>query len=184
MSFRHSLFSIVSVITTTGFAVVDYTTWGWFAIVFFFFLTYMGACAGSTAGGLKIMRIMIAAKVVMRQFKILLYPNGNFTLKYQGKNVDNPLVLAVLGFLSLYVLSNAFLTVALTMVGLDFYTALSGAATAIANVGPGIGAVIGPSGNFSSLPDSALWLLSFGMLLGRLEILTVIVLFSPQYWRS
>jgi trk system potassium uptake protein TrkH len=183
-SFRYSIFSIVSIITTTGYAIVDYTLWGSFAVVFFLFLTYFGACAGSTSGGIKIMRIVISMKVVSRQFKTLLYPNGVFALTYQEKNIDNAAVLAVLVFLSLYVLLNAILTLALTLVGLDFYTAISGAATAIANVGPGIGSVIGPVGNFSSLPDSALWLLSFGMLMGRLEILTVAVLFSPQFWKN
>lgn len=183
-SFRYSLFSIISVITTTGFAATDYTAWGNFAIIFFFFITYMGASAGSTAGGIKTMRIIIAAKVASRQIKALLYPRGVFAMTYQGKELDDGLVLTVLGFLSLYVMSNVFVTIALSLVGLDFYTAVSGAATAIANVGPGIGEIIGPSGNFSSLPDSAKWILSFAMLLGRLEILTVVVLFSSDYWRK
>lgn len=183
-SFVLSSFNIASVITTTGFATTDYTTWGSFSIVFFFFLTYVGACAGSTAGGLKIMRINIIAKALMRQLNILIHPHGIFTIRYQRRTVDRMVVATVLGFSGLYVISNAALTIILTWIGLDFETAISGAATAIANVGPGIGKIIGPSGNFSTLPDAALWVLSFGMLLGRLEILTVMVLISPNFWRN
>lgn len=183
-SFRYSLFSIMSIITTTGFAVTDYTLWGSFAVIFFLLLTYIGACAGSTAGGAKIMRLLITGRVVHHQFKMLLFPNGHFPLKYQEKNINSSLIMGVLVFLSLYVLFNVVLALALTLCGLDFYTAISGAATAIANVGPGIGRIIGPAGNFSTLPNSALWLLSFGMLVGRLEILTVLVLFSPRYWQK
>lgn len=182
-SFVLSSFNIASVISTTGFASTDYTLWGPFPIVFFFFLTYVGSCAGSTAGGLKIMRINIIAKALMRQLNILIHPHGVFTIRYQRRTVDRVVVATVLGFSGLYVLSNAALTIVLTWIGLDFETAISGAATAIANVGPGIGKIIGPAGNFSTLPDAALWALSFGMLLGRLEILTVMVLFTPDFWR-
>ena len=183
-SFTYSVFSIVSIITTTGYATTDYTAFGAFAVTFFFFLTYIGSCAGSTAGGIKIMRISIAAKAVNKQINKMLYPSGVFPLKYQGKAVDSTLVNTVLGFLGLYVLSNVLLALCLTAMGLDFETAISGAATAIANVGPGIGEVIGPSGNFSSLPAAAKWLLCVGMLIGRLEILTVVVVFTPAYWRQ
>jgi len=183
-AFVWSSFNIISVITTTGFATTDYTAWGGFAVSFFFFLTYVGACAGSTAGGLKVMRISIIAKALWRQLKMLIYPNGNFVITYQRKPVDRLIVATILGFSSLYVLSNAIITILLTAIGLDFETAISGAATAIANVGPGIGSIIGPSGNFSTLPDSALWILSLGMLLGRLEILTVMVIFTPHFWQK
>jgi len=182
-SFTYAIFSIVSVITTTGYATIDYTTFGAFAVTFFFFLTYIGSCAGSTAGGIKIMRISIASKAVGKQINRMLYPNGVFPLKYQGKVIGSELSNTVLGFLGLYVISNVILALCLTAMGLDFETAISGAATSIANVGPGIGSIIGPSGNFSSLPDAAKWLLCVGMLIGRLEILTVIVIFTPTYWR-
>ncbi len=183
-AFRVTLFHIISIITTTGYATADYTTWGNFPIVFFFFLTYIGLCTGSTAGGIKTMRIVIASKAVFWQFKSILYPHGVFILRYQGKTVDQELVSTVLGFLSLFVISNVFMTGILAFIGLDFATALSGSATAMANVGPGIGKIIGPAGNFSTLPDAAKWVLCAGMILGRLEILTVFVIFTPYYWRK
>lgn len=181
-SFVYCVFNIISVITTTGYATTDYSLWGPFAVMFFFFITYIGGCAGSTAGGLKIMRISIISKAVDRQLKLLLYPNSQIPLRYQGNVIEAPLVGAVLGFSALYVMSNVLLTLALSLTGLDFTTAISGAATAIANVGPGLGHIIGPAGNFSTLPDSAKWLLSLGMLVGRLEILTMLVLFTSYYW--
>lgn len=183
-SFRFALFNVVSVVTTTGYATTDYTLWGAFPIVFFFFLTYLGACAGSTTGGLKMMRLIIAAKTLNRQLKALIYPHGIFTVRYQGRPVERNVTVAVLSFLGLYVMSNAVLATALSLTGLDFATSLSGAATAIANVGPGLGNIIGPAGNFSSLPDIAKWLLCAGMLIGRLEIMTVFVIFRREYWRA
>lgn len=183
-SFQHTLFNIISIITTTGFATTDYTLWGSFAVTFFLFLTFLGACAGSTSGGIKVMRLVIAAKILKRQIKTLIYPHGSFALHYQGKLINTSVVLTVMGFLGLYVFCNVVLTIALSLLGLDFETALSGAATAIANVGPGVGSIIGPAGNFSSLPDAAKWLLCAGMLIGRLEIMTVLVLFRYEYWKS
>ena len=183
VSLQYVVFNVISIVTTTGYASTDYTGWGGFSILVFLVLTYMGACAGSTSGGMKVMRLVIAAKVVARQFKVLLYPNGTFILNYQGRKLDNKIVLPVLGFLSLYVLANVVLTIALAASGVDFETALSGAATVLANVGPGLGDEIGPAGNFANLPDSAKWLLSVGMIVGRLELLTVLVLLAPQYWQ-
>ena len=183
-SFRHVLFNIVSVITTTGYATTDYTDWGGFAVLSFLIVTYFGACAGSTSGGVKVMRIVIAMRVVSRQFKTLLYPNGVFVLRYQKRRLDDYTILTVLSFLSLYVGANVILTIGLSFTGLDFETSLSGAATALANVGPGIGAVIGPAGNFSSLSDTAKIMLCAGMIIGRLEILTLLVLFSPIFWKK
>ncbi len=183
-SFRYVAFNVVSVITTTGYATIDYTLWGPFAAAFFFFITYLGACAGSTSGGLKVMRLVIVAKSVGRQLNELLYPNGVFTQRYQGRRIGPRIEMIVLGFLGMYVLANVVLTLALTLLGLDFVTAISAAATSLANVGPGIGSTIGPAGNFASLPDPAKWLLCLGMLLGRLEILTVIVLFTFEYWQE
>ncbi len=179
-----SAFHIVSIITTTGFTTTDYTLWGALPVMFFFFLTYLGACAGSTSGGVKIIRVVVTAKAIARQIKALIYPRAVFVLRYQGKAMDYPVIMSIFGFLGLYVVANVFLTIALTLLGLDFTTAVSGAATALANVGPGVGSVIGPAGNFASLPDLAKWLLCFGMLLGRLEVLTIMVLFSRQYWTN
>lgn len=181
---RVAAFNIMSVMTTTGFASADYTLWGSFSCVLFFFMTYMGACAGSTSGGIKTVRLMIAAAAVQKQVRSLLYPHGIFEIKYNGKPVPSAIINAVLGFLCLFVTANVVLTGALAMTGLDFVTAVSGAATALANVGPGLGDIIGPSGNFSSLPAAAKWLLCAGMLLGRLEIMTVLVILTPGFWKT
>jgi len=180
---RYSTFNIISVVTTTGYATVDYTLWGQFAIAFFFFITFLGGCAGSTTGGIKMMRLIIAARVVGKQLKQLIYPNGQFSLHYQGRAIDNNVAMAVFAFLGVFVAANVLLTIALSFTGLDFPTAISGAATALSNVGPGVG-IIGPAGNFYTLPDSAKLLLCLGMLLGRLEVMTVLVLFRYEYWRT
>lgn len=183
-SLRYVVFNVISIITTTGYATTDYTLWGSFAVVSFFFITFLGSCAGSTAGGIKTMRLIIVGRIVQRQIKTLIFPRGTFTIRYQGCPIDTKVTIAVMSFLGVYIASNAFLTLALTLLGLDFETAISGAATALANVGPGIGPIIGPVGNFSTLPDAAKWLLCAGMLFGRLEIMTILVLFRPEYWRS
>lgn len=180
---RHSLFNIVSVVTTTGFATTDYLQWGSFSAVVFLFLTYLGACSGSTAGGIKTMRLQIVALNGMTILKKLVYPNGVFSSFYQGRPLTAPVVQSVMVFLFLYVFCNVVLTILLTMTGLDFETSISGAATAISNVGPGVGNIIGPAGNFSTLPDSSKILLAAGMILGRLELMTVLALFHPTFWR-
>ncbi|MBI4031902.1 MAG: TrkH family potassium uptake protein, partial [Proteobacteria bacterium] len=179
---RHSLFNIVSVVTTTGFATADYLQWDSFSSVVFLFLTYIGACSGSTAGGIKIMRLQIVALNGISVFKKFVYPNGVFSAFYQGRPLTAPVVQSVMVFLFLYVFCNVVLTLLLALTGLDFETSISGAATAIANVGPGIGSIIGPAGNFSTLPDTSKILLAAGMILGRLELMTVLVLFHPSFW--
>lgn len=183
-SFKYAIFNIVSLITTTGYATTDYTLWGAFPIALFFFLTYVGGCAGSTAGGMKMLRINIAFESLNRYLKTLIYPNGVFTATYQGKPITNDIVQAVMGFLFLFVLCNILLTIALSLTGLDLITSVTAAATAIANVGPGLGDTIGPAGNFSSLTDTAKWLLCLGMLLGRLEVMTMLVIITPAFWRD
>jgi trk system potassium uptake protein TrkH len=177
------VFNIVSVITTTGYATTDYTLWGSLAVGVFFFLTYLGGCAGSTSGGAKTMRILIGYEVFKNQLYKLIYPNGVFTMSYQGQPIDVKTAQSAMTFGALYVAANIILMLGLLLTGLDFKTALSGAATAVANVGPGVGDIIGPSGNFSSLPDAAKWMLCVGMILGRLEIMTILVLFMPTYWK-
>lgn len=183
-SFKFAAFNIISVVTTTGFATTDYTLWGAFPIALFFFLTYLGACAGSTSGGIKMLRINISFQALNRHIKTLIYPNGVFTATYQGRPLNPEVVQAVMGFLFLFVLCNVLLAIALAATGLDFITSITAAATAIANVGPGLGDTIGPAGNFASLTDTAKWLLCLGMLLGRLEVLTMLVLISPSFWRD
>jgi trk system potassium uptake protein TrkH len=179
----HSTFNIISVITTCGYASENYAAWGALPVILFFYITFSGACSGSTSGGLKIFRTQLAGLLLIKQFKLLVHPNAVWVQKYGSKPVNDQLLGSVLAFCFIYFASIAALALGLSMFELDFVTALTGAATAISNVGPGLGPVIGPDGNFSSLPDGAKWLISFGMLLGRLEILTVLLLFTPMYWR-
>lgn len=183
-SFKYTTFNVVSILTTTGYSTVDYTSWGPLPIAVFFFLMYLGGCAGSTTGGIKMLRINIAFQALLRHLKMLIYPNGVFTAQYQGKPLTNDIVHAVMGFLFVFILSNAVLSVALAMTGLDLVTAVTAAGTALANVGPGLGEAIGPAGSFASLSDTSKWLMCFGMLLGRLEIMTILVLFIPAFWRN
>jgi trk system potassium uptake protein TrkH len=181
---RFVAFSVVSVVTTTGFATVDYGQWGSFAVVAFFFLTFVGGCTGSTAGGIKVLRLELAALVIRNQFQRLYQPHGVFTIRYQGQRLQDDVARSAMTFIFIFILAFVFLGLGLSATGLDLITAFSGAATALANVGPGLGPVIGPVGNFSSLPDAAKWMLSAGMLMGRLEFLTVLVALSPMFWRD
>ncbi len=180
---RFSAFNVISILTSTGFVNTDYMKWGPFAAVVFLFITYLGACAGSTSGGMKVMRLVIAFETFKIQIKRLLYPNGVFSVRYQGSPLERSVVQSVLGFLFLYVVVNTVLTIAVTMTGVDFLSAVSSVAACMTNAGPGIGPIVGPAGNFSTLPDLAKWILSLDMLLGRLEILTVFVLFTRAFWR-
>ncbi len=182
-SLTHSLFTVVSIITTTGYATADYTLWGTLVLTIVFFLTYLGGCAGSTAGGLKAIRLQVALQSVHVQFMKLLYPSGVFIPHFRGMPIDHRVILSVLSFLFIYVFVNAAVSLLLALCGLDFMTAISGAASAIANVGPGIGGVIGPAGSYASLPDTAKWILCAAMLLGRLELMAVTVLFSVHFWK-
>jgi trk system potassium uptake protein len=183
VALRLVAFNVVSVVTTTGFATTDYTLWGAPAVICFFFLTYIGGCTGSTAGGVKIFRFQVMWAAAHIQFQRLVHPHGVYIARYDGSPLPDEVMVSVANFVLLYVSSAVFLSVALGCLGLDFITAVSGAATALGNVGPGLGPLIGPAGNFSSLPDLAKWLLSMGMLLGRLEILTCLILFMPAFWR-
>ncbi|HEY9539800.1 MAG TPA: TrkH family potassium uptake protein [Kiloniellaceae bacterium] len=183
-AFRLVTFNVVSVVTTTGFATTDYGQWGGLAVVVFFILTFIGGCTGSTAGGIKMLRLELAALMVRNQFQRLYQPHGILIIRYRGQAVADDVVKSAMNFIFIFILSFAVLSICLSAVGLDFITAVSGAATALANVGPGLGPVIGPAGNFSTLPDAAKWLLSAGMLLGRLEFLTLLVMLSPRFWRD
>ncbi len=181
---RFSAFNTVSIITGTGYSSTDYAGWGSFAVVAFFFFMFIGGCAGSTSCGVKIFRFQVLAETARVQMGQLLQPHGVFVPHYNARPIPDTVIEAVMSFFSLFALVYALLALALTALGLDFVTAISGAATAIANVGPGLGDIIGPSGTFQPLPDSAKWVLSAGMLLGRLELFTVLVLFTPQFWRA
>jgi trk system potassium uptake protein len=183
VALRLVAFNVVSIVTTTGFATTDYTTWGAPAVMVFFLLTYIGGCTGSTSGGVKVFRFQVMWAATHIQFQRLVHPHGVYIARYNGHPLSDEVMVSVANFVLLFVSSAVFLSVALGCLGLDFITAVSGAATALANVGPGLGATIGPAGNFASLPDLAKWLLAAGMLLGRLEILTCLILFMPSFWR-
>ena len=177
-------FNTTSTITTTGYALGDYTLWGGFSIVMFFFLTFIGGCSGSTAGGIKIFRFQICSRLLHIQLKQLVHPRGCFVQTYNGQPINSDILRSLVGFCFFFALLITAMTLLLSLCGLDPITSLSGAATAVANVGPGLGEIIGPAGNFSTLPNNAKWVLSFGMLMGRLEVITVLVLFTPAFWRG
>ena len=176
-------FNTISILTGTGYATTDYGAWGPFAIGVFFVLTFIGGCAGSTACGLKIFRLQVIFKAGWRYIRQLTLPNGVFVIRYNGRVLDDDVANSVVAFVLIFILSFSAVAISLSLMGLEPVTALSAAAAAIANVGPGLGAEIGPTGNYANLPDRAKWVLSFGMLLGRLEFLTVLVMFSPSFWR-
>lgn len=183
MAFREALFNIISIITGTGYASVDYQRWGSFPVVLLFFVGLIGGCAGSTCCSVKIFRYQLLFSAVVVQIRRIHLPSGVFRARYEGQPVTNEVLNSVMSFFGVFVATIGAVTIALGMTGLDFVTALSGAATALANVGPGFGDIIGPAGNFASLNDTAKWILTFAMLLGRLEILVVLVIFLPRFWR-
>lgn len=180
----HVVFNVISVVTTCGYASDDYTLWGPIATVAFFYLTFVGGCSGSTSGGMKIFRFQIATLLLASQLRFLIHSSGIFVSRYNGQKLTDEVTRGVVAFSFFFFLTIAGLALGLSLMGLDLITALSGAATAVANVGPGLGDTIGPSGNFASLPDPAKWMLCVGMLMGRLEILTVLVLLTPMFWRK
>lgn len=181
---RLSLFNVISVITTTGFALTDYSAWGYFSVAIFFMLTFAGGCSGSTAGGIKIFRFQVAWEIMVRHLKSQVHPNGVFRARYNNRPITDDIVSSVLTMTFLFMISMAVLTLVLAAMGVDFVSALTGAITAVCNVGPGLGEIIGPSGNFATLPDGAKWALGFGMLAGRLEITTMVILLVPAFWRK
>lgn len=181
---RYSAFNVVSVITGTGYGTTDFSLWGPFAVGTLFFLMCVGGCAGSTTCGIKIFRIQVLYEVTKAQIMQLLHPHGVFLPTYNGKPLPQGVPISVMSFFFLFALSFTLLAICLHLIGLDFLTAMSGAATSISNVGPGLGPIIGPGGTFAPLPDTAKWVLCVGMLLGRLELFTVMVLLAPKFWRS
>jgi trk/ktr system potassium uptake protein len=183
-AFRHALFSVTSVITGTGYATVDYGAWGPLATSVFFVLTFVGGCTGSTSCGIKIFRFQVLARDLYQHVRHILTPSLVYVKRYNGVPLPESVSVSVQSFVFLYIVSFFVLALALTATGLDPVTALSGAATAISNVGPGLGNIIGPAGNFASLPDVSKWLLTAGMLVGRLEILIILVLFTPRFWKG
>ena len=184
LNLRSISFNIISILTGTGYVNAQFDNWGSFPLFLFLSLMFIGGCAGSTTCGIKIFRIQILYSFITNQIKKIIYPKGIFILKYDQNPVDNKFIASVISFIYLYLVIFFLITTLLTLTGLDFLTSISGAATSISNVGPGLGSIIGPNGNFSSLPDISKLILTFGMILGRLELFAILVLFLPSFWKN
>tara|TARA_R100001369_G_scaffold92667_2_gene139029 strand:- start:816 stop:2261 length:1446 start_codon:yes stop_codon:yes gene_type:complete len=182
-AFRHGVFQVLAIVTTTGFVTADYTAWTTFLTVFFFGLMFLGGSAGSTAGGIKIVRHLIMIKNGILEFKRTLHPNAILPVRYKNKAVEQPIVYNILGFFILYMLSFIMGVLVFSWLGLDYKTALGGAASTLGNVGPALGD-LGPVNNYGALPAAAKWWASFLMLIGRLELFTVLILLTPFFWRN
>jgi len=180
---RLSMFNVVSVITTTGFGLDDFLTWGDFSIVVFAGLLFSGACSGSTSGGIKIFRFQIAFSLLQRQLMLLMHPHALFPQKYNNRKVSDEILRSLVAFILAYMATIAVSTLLLTAFGSEAMISLTASITAVSNVGPGLVPAIGPSGNFAGFPDASKWVLSIGMLMGRLEILTVAVMLTRHFWR-
>ena len=181
---RSVIFNSISILTGTGYVTGQFDQWGSFSLFYFLILMFIGGCAGSTTCGIKIFRVQILYKFVMTQLKKIIYPRGIFVIKYENNNVNDKFLASIISFIYLYILIFFFITALLSITGLDFITSISAAATSISNVGPGLGSVIGSNGNFSTLPDASKWILSAGMILGRLELFAILVLFLPSFWKK
>jgi len=184
ISLRAISFNVVSILTGTGYVTKEFDSWGSFPLIFFLILMFIGGCAGSTTCGIKIFRVQILYLFLINQLKKIIYPRGIFIIKYDNKSVDEKFMASIISFIYLYIIIFFIITALLSLSGLDFITSISGAATSISNVGPGLGTTIGPNGNFYLLPDFSKWVLSIGMILGRLELFAILVLFLPSFWRN
>ena len=182
VSLRSISFNVISILTGTGYVTQNFDDWGSFPLIYFLILMFIGGCAGSTACGIKIFRVQILYLFLKNQLKKIIYPRGIFIIKYDNNNVNEKFMASIIAFIYLYIIIFFIITAMLSLSGLDFTTSISGAATSISNVGPGLGELIGPNGNFSQLPDFSKWVLSFGMILGRLELFAILVLFLPSFW--
>jgi trk system potassium uptake protein TrkH len=182
-SIRNALFHVVSLVTTTGYVTSDYENWASFSRMIFFILLFIGGCAGSTGGGIKVIRHFVLFKNGLLELKRLVHPRAVIPVRVNGKAVSSEIIANVQAFFIFYILIFIFGSVVLSMTGLDFITSLGAVATCLGNVGPGIGTV-GPVSNFAHLPDLVKWFLSFLMLLGRLELFTVLIIFSPAFWKK
>jgi len=180
---RHVALNVTSVVTTTGFALGDYSLWGNFSLMLFFYLGFVGGCSGSTAGGIKIFRFQVAYILLKANLNQLIHPRAVIKQKYNGHRLDEEIVRSILTFSFFFAITICIIALLLSLLGVDWMTALTGAAGTVSGVGPGLGEVIGPAGNYATLPDAAKWILAGGMLLGRLEIITVLVLCMPAFWR-
>jgi len=183
-SFRLSIFNITSILTGTGYTSTNYNTWGSFGLVIMIIIMFIGGCAGSTTGGIKIFRLQLLFRGAKTQIKKLTQPHGVFLTSFNGKSVTEDAFNSIMGFFFMYIFIFVLASMALSFYNLDFLTAFSAAAAAISNVGPGLGSIIGPSSNYSSLPNGAKWILSLTMLVGRLELFTFLVLISISFWKK
>lgn len=181
---RSTTFAMISVITTSGFVTENYMQWGNFAIVFFLMLLMTGACTGSTSGGIKMFRYSILLKTTKTRMKSMAQPYGVFIPRYGEKPITDDILIGIMVFIGLYFVFTAVSTLALSLTGLDLVTSLSGSLSALSNVGPALGHIIGPDKTFASLPDAAKWIMSVDMLLGRLEFITVLMIFTPYIWKK
>ena len=181
---RISSFNVISILSGTGYVTDDFGLWGNFSLIFFLFLMFVGGCAGSTACGIKIFRLQMLFIFLKNQIKKLIYPNSIIISKYNNQKISDNFINSVIIFIFSFLIIFLIIAMLLSISGLDFLTAISGAASAISNVGPGLGEMIGPNGNYKGIPDLSKWILSIGMLLGRLELFAVLVLFFPSFWRN
>ncbi|WP_190600718.1 TrkH family potassium uptake protein [Candidatus Vesicomyidisocius sp. SY067_SCS001] len=179
-SIRYGVFQSVSMVTTTGFVSTDFSLWPFVLPVFLIFVSFIGACAGSTGGGIKVVRILLMFKLAMQEIKKFIHPNAQINIKLNQKSVSENTLVSVWGFLSLYVIAFVMIMLMLMFSGLEQVSAFSAAAASINNLGPGLGDV---SANYGGISNAAKWILSFSMLLGRLEVLTLIALLHKSFWR-
>ena len=184
ISLRSISFNVISILTGTGYVTQNFDSWGNFPLIYFLILMFIGGCAGSTTCGIKIFRVQILYLFIKNQLKKIIYPRGIFIIKYDNNNVNEKFMASIISFIYLYIVIFFVIAALLSLSGLDFTTSISGAATSISNVGPGLGELIGPNGNFSQLPNFSKWVLSFGMILGRLELFAILVLFLPSFWQK
>ena len=178
------IFQVVSILTTTGYVITPYSTWGMYATTLLLFLTACGACTGSTSGGIKMFRFSIIGRILSSKAKSLIKPYAVFIPRYGNQPINAEIASSVLFFLSLFFLTFVLSSLALTALGLDYITAFSGSLSCVSNVGPALGSIIGPERTYADLPDTAKWILSFVMLAGRLEFTSLVVLFWPFLWRK
>ena len=181
---RSVIFNVVSILTGTGYVTKEFDQWGNFPLIFFLILMFIGGCAGSTTCGIKIFRVHILYYFIRNQLIKIIYPRAIINLKYNNSKVEDKLIASIVSFIYLYILIFFVLASMLTLTGLDFITSISGAASSLSNVGPGLGNEIGPNSNYSGLPNQSKWLLSVGMILGRLEIFAILIIFLPSFWRK
>ncbi len=181
---RISSFNVISILSGTGYVTDDFGLWGKFSLIFFLLLMFIGGCAGSTACGIKIFRLQMLLIFLKNQIKKLISPNSVIIIKYNNQKISNDFINSVIIFIFTFLFIFLIIAMLLSISGLDFITSISGAASSISNVGPGLGEVIGPNGNYKNIPDLSKWILSAGMLLGRLELFAVLVLFFPSFWRN